>query len=272
MKPNKQILMTTIAAVILAAVTLTGCEKKVEPTAVIVNPVAVMIPLNSNTTLNADFYPFDATERSTKWSSDNPYIASVSQLGHRSNKALVTAHSLGETTITCIAKNVEYPAYTTVIVNPVEDMDDYATLLPRFYFGNFNDQYSICRMKNYNTVKCGIPHYITVKYHSKNKIIFPIREWIGFANEEEEWIGCDINVNYVADIVKINDNTYGSVGEIYVTINDKYYPASIETTFANNGLDIIIKVKNFPGLEDLPLHFKGDGSFTVNAAFPHTYK
>ena len=263
MKPNKQILFATIATFTLAAATLfTGCEKKVEPTDFIVDPVAVMISLNSNAVLNAYFYPSDAKECSVKWNSDNPSIASVKQFNHSSGKVLVTTHSLGETTITYKAKNIEYPtyAYTTVIVNPIEDMNDYATLLPRFYFGYFNDQYTIC----------GMQKYITVKYHSKNKIVFPIREWISFANEEE-WIGCSINVDYIADIVKINDNTFGSAGEIYVTINDKYYPASIETTFANNSLEIIIKVKNFPGLEDLPFHFKGNGSFKVNAAFPPYY-
>jgi hypothetical protein len=70
----------------------------------------------------------------------------------------------------------------------------------------------------------------------------------------------------VADITKINNNTYGTIGEINVSIDDKFYPASFESTFSNNSLELIIKVKNYPGHEELLIHFKGNGVFSISSS------
>jgi hypothetical protein len=253
MKANQQILMAKIATVIfIVASIFTGCEKKVEVTAVLARPFAVMIPVNTNTTLSAYFEPSNATNCSMTWETGHTYVATVKQLGGDNSKALVTAHEIGETKIFGKTKEGGFTTYTTVIVNPVENENDYATLVPRFYFGSFD---------NYIPIGGMLPH-ITVKYHSKNKILFPIDERVGFYLSEE-WVDCYIKVDYVADITKINNYTYNSVGEIYVSIKDKYYPASIEATFSNNKLDLIIKVKNVPEMEEILFHFEGTGSFTV---------
>ena len=245
--------MTMIAALILAVASIfNGCEKKVEveATAVQVRPFAVMIPVNTSTILSAYFEPSNATNCAMTWTTWN-YIATAKPLNGDNTKVLVTAHEIGGTNVYGKTKNGDLSTYTELIVIPVENENDYATLVPRFYIGAFNEQYMV-----------GGIEYLTVRYHSKNKITLSIQKNISLYDLGIE--NCYINIEYYnVEITKINNNTYSSVGEIYVSIKDKYYPADIEATFSDNKLDLIIKIKNVPEMEEIVIHFKGNGSFTV---------
>jgi hypothetical protein len=256
MKANKQILLITIVAfIIVAANIFIGCEKKVETevTDIQARPFAVMMPVNTTTTLSVYFEPSNAANYPVTWETGHTYVATVNQLSGDKNKGVVTAHNIGETNIYSKTKSGGLATSTKVVVIPKEDENDYATLVPRFYLGAYNEQFMVG----------GIGQYLTVQHHSKNKIRIPINERVGIYHDEE-LLDCYINITYVADITKIANNIYNcSVGEIYVSIEDKYYPASIEATFSNNELDLIIKVKNVPEMEEILIHFKGNGSYTV---------
>lgn len=254
MNVNKTVLKTVLASVLLAVTTIfAGCEKKVEVTGILVRPFAVMVPVNNNTALGAYFTPSNATNWSMIWSSANPNIATVEQLGGDIGEALVTPHAIGETTITGKTKDGGFTSSATVIVNPVEIDDDYATLVPRFYFGN--------TMINDETVDIG--KLITIKYHSRNKIVFSINE--KFQLSKTENVECLINVNLIADITKIGSYTYKSLGEINVTIGGISYPAHIEGILSTSLLDLIIDIKNVSELGNIIVKFNGRGQVTVGS-------
>jgi len=254
MNANKHILKIIFVVVFLATTNIfVGCVKKVEVTGVLVRPFAVMVPVNNNTTLDAYFTPSDATDWKMTWSSANQNIATVEQLGGDIGAAIVTPHAIGETIITGKTNDGGFTSSATVIVNPVEIDDDYATLVPSFYFGNTKI--------DGETVDIG--KLITLKYHSRNKIVFSIDEKFQLSRTGN--LECSIKVNYVSDITKIENYTYKSVGEINVTINDKSYPANIEGILSTSLLDLNINIKNVPEIGDVIVNFSGRGQMTVGS-------
>ncbi|MDE6512644.1 MAG: Ig-like domain-containing protein, partial [Muribaculaceae bacterium] len=68
--------------------------------------------LGDTTTLTATVYPENATDKTIKWTSDDPSVASVSATG------VVTALKIGSTTIT--ASNGSAKATCSIKVNPIE--------------------------------------------------------------------------------------------------------------------------------------------------------
>ena len=264
MKPNKQILWSAFVAVVLfAASVFTGC-KKVATEWMVVTPWEVMLTVGSSTTLTAHFEPSNATNTAIKWSSGNPWYATVKPLGKKGDRAYVIANAIGETTIYCISKEGGFTSNTKVIINPVEDENDYATLVPSFYFGAFNENYIIG----------GPGPHITVKYHSNNKIVLSINDCAYPSYLQEDWGSCIINVNnYVAELIKIDYHNYGFVGKIPVLLNDTYYLADIEGIFTTipEELEMTLKVKDVPGMDEILITYKGYGSKEVGKYPPYPY-
>ena len=82
----------------------------VKPTKIVLNKSSVNIYRNSTLTLKATVYPSSTTNKTVKWKSSKPDIASVSQDG------VITGISKGKATITAIASN---GIKTTAIVNVI---------------------------------------------------------------------------------------------------------------------------------------------------------
>ncbi|MDE7334997.1 MAG: Ig-like domain-containing protein, partial [Muribaculaceae bacterium] len=79
---------------------------------IIISPNSVAMLLGDTTTLTATVYPENATDKTIKWTSDDPSVASVSATG------VVTALKIGSTTIT--ASNGSAKATCSIKVNPIE--------------------------------------------------------------------------------------------------------------------------------------------------------
>ena len=257
MNKSKQILI--IAAIFVAVTTvLTGClkEKKVRVTGVTVKPSAVMVYIASNEVITAFVTPLDATDCSIKWTSSNPDVATVEKLGSDIlGAALVTPHAIGETIITGKTNDGGFTVSSTVIVNPMEIDDDYATGVPGFYFGN----------TKIDGETVDLDKLITIKYHSRNKIVFSVDEKFSLSRTGDE--ECSMKVDYITDITQPEKyGPYEIAGDVNVTIMGKSYPATIKGKFSGT-LDCVITVENVPDMGDIQISFKGSHKRTIGGSY-----
>lgn len=254
---NKKNLLTTIAAVVLIAANCftLGCYKgkKVEVTGIQVSPSSIMVRVNNNTTLDVEIIPFEASNWAVKWSSSDTNIATVEQLGSDGvGAALVTPHAVGEAIITGKSEDGGFTSSSTVIVNPVEIDDDYATSVPAFYTGNTKI--------DGQTVELG--KIITIKYHSRNKIVFSIDESFKLSITDE--VEGSIKVDQITDIEKLEYYTYKFTGAIDATIMGISYPATLEGMISVSTIDLKLEINNVPELGDVLINFKGEGKSSMN--------
>jgi hypothetical protein len=254
MNATKLIFLIMTSVIVLAATNIfTGCVKEIEEvkaTGVVVKPFAVMVSVDNNAILTGTFTPSVTYDRSMTWTSANPDIATVEVLADE--YALVTPHSIGETIITGTTVDGGFTSSSTVIVNPIEIDDDYATLVPCFYFGNTKI--------NEETVDIG--KLVTVKYHSRNKIVFLIDEKLQLSRTEK--VECEMNVNYIADLTKTGTYTYAFSADLNVAIMGSLYPASIEGVITTQLLNLVINIKDVPDLGDILINFKGSGKREID--------
>ena len=234
----------TIAAVVIAATTIfAGCEKdkneKVKVTGVSVCPTSVMIIKGSETPLTAFVTPGDASDRSVRWTSDNMDVATVNENG------VVTGNTLGIATITCRTNDGDYKAQTTVIVNPIRDGNDYATMLPGFYFGNLTME----------AETVGTNNLITVKYNSENKVMLSINERFYVPQAGVE---APMKVDCIADVTKV-ESGYKVAGKTKINAVIKAN-ITIDGVFNNNNLDLNILVE-MP--DKVNINFKGIGNMVI---------
>ncbi|MCL2434666.1 MAG: Ig-like domain-containing protein [Lentimicrobiaceae bacterium] len=251
---KNQILMTMLAAIFIAAITIfTGCNKyKADVTGVTVCPVAVMVTVGDNTTLTEIIAYFPETEQadlSVTWVSDKSSVASVDGTGK------VTTHAVGEAIITCKTTDGGYAASAKVIVNPKEADDVFATLVPSFYFGN----------TKINGATVDLDKLVTVKYYLGSKIIYSINEKFTIPRTGgymELWLKADV----VADITKIEEYTYHAVCEANLNIDGAQQPAilHLDGTFTPDVLDLIINIKGLPNMDEVTLNFKGTGKYMID--------
>lgn len=270
MNINKQILVTMIVAVsIVATIIFSGCrenikvkEVEVAETEMQLLPAILMFSEGFGMT-----FP-NIQDKTIVWTSSNPNIATVELWG-------VSAHARGETIITGKTEDGKITTSpTTVIVKPNVIAGDYATEILCFYGETKTDKER---------------KWVTVKYHSKNKIIYSIDE--KFQISQTGNIECFIKAGCIADVTKIKDEkqieeklkfitkepfsyevrvtSYKAIGETFVTIKGTSYPASIEGVFTNTSseglrnwdfsLDMVIKIKNVPEIGDVLITFEGFG-------------
>ena len=246
---NKQILMT-IAAVVIAATTIfAGCEKdKEKVTGVSVCPTATMIYVGDGETLTAFTTPGNADDHSVTWTSDKPNVVSVTENG------VVTAHAIGEATITCKTNDGGFTAQSVVVVNPDYNSDDYATLVPAFYYGNM--KLTMAGNIPMNTpIEMNNP--ITVKYKGLNKIKLSVDEaFMGGSIPMK--VDCDD-----AELIKV-ENGYTTVGETTADVSGTVCPVKIEAIFDGAGkIDMNIYVSDVPKMGNLTINFNGTGSLAV---------
>jgi len=256
MNKNKQILMTMLAAIIIAATSIfTGCNKnKAEVTGVTVCPVAEMVRVGNNT-IFTEFLTYSPKTGEPDlivwWTSSNPKVASVGSQG------IVNAHTIGETVITCRTKDGDFTASATVIVNPIEIDDDYATIVPYFYFGN----------TKINDETVDIYKLVTVKYALKNKIVYSIDETFKLPRTGG-YVELSLKADVPAVITKMDGyNTFHAVCEVELTIGKTSDPTilHLDGTFTPGGeLNLTITFKNLPDMEDVTLNFKGDGRYKID--------
>ena len=252
MNVNKQILMMTAAVVIAATTIFAGCKKdddKVKVTGVELCPRTglIMVSVGYRATISANVIPSNADNRSVTWSSDKPTIASVDEYGN------VTAHAIGEATITCTTNDGGKTAQATVIVNPAHNDDDYATLVPAFYWGDLTmDEESV-----------GTHKLITVKYDSENKVELSIDE--KFQVPQMGNIEMPMQVICVADVTKV-ENGYNVEGTTSLTIAGLNMPVTIDGVFSfgtayNLMLDmnIYVELPVAMGGGNIIVNFKGKG-------------
>jgi hypothetical protein len=234
-------------AAIAAITVFTGCFNK-KVTGIEISPVAIMIPVNNNNSLSANITPVEAINTSIIWTASDPNIVTIEKL--YDDWVLIQPKAVGETVVTAKTKKGDFSSSATVIINPVEIDDDYATLIPGFYFGNtkIDDE----------TVE--INKLITVKYHDRNKMVFSIDDKFKLSRTEN--IECSIKIDHIADVTKISGYTYKATGDINVTIMGKIYPASIEGTFSSS-LDLSIVIKDIPELGNVVIKFSGFGKNSV---------
>jgi len=248
---HKQILMTTIAAVVIAAMGIfAGCKKEkenVKVTNVSVCPTDVMLSVGNNADLSAKVLPSNADNLSVTWKSDKPSVATV-------DGGTVTAVAIGEATITCTTNDGGFTAKTTVIVNPPKDDDDYATLVPSFYFGNMT--------MNGETV--GENNLITVKYNSLNKISFSVDE--KFKVPQMQNMEVPIKVDCISDEMTKEENGYKAEGVTTATLPVLgALPVKIDAVFNNNNLDMNIHVELPAAMGgNTTINFKGLGNMVIN--------
>ena len=258
---KKQILTTTLAAIFIAATTIfTGCQKeKAKVTGVTLCPTALMVSMGNNGWLTGEIiYSPNSLEPDwgLTWVSAHPNIAIVEQSGSEAlGTGLVTPKAVGETTVTCRTNDGGFTASSTVIVNPKEIDSDYATLVPRFYIGDTKIDGA--------TAHAG--RLITVKYYSKNKIIYSIDDTFAFPRIGGGIIELSIKANLDADITKEGE-CYMAVREANMNIEGAPKPAilRLEGTFTPGVLDLIINIKDVPNMEDVILNFKGIGKYQVD--------
>ncbi|MCL2289642.1 MAG: Ig-like domain-containing protein [Bacteroidetes bacterium] len=257
MNTNKQILTTMFAVIIIAATTIfTGCNKyKAEVTGVTVCPIAEMVRVGNNTffTELLTYSPeTGAPDFSVTWTSGKPSVATVN-----SRTGIVNTHAVGESVITCVTKDGGFSASATVIVNPIEIDDDYATIVPSFYFGNtkINDE----------TIDIG--KLVTVKYHSRNKIVYSIDETFKLPRTGG-YMELSLKADIPTDITKMEGyNRFNAVCEANLTIGKTSAPTilHLDGTFTPGGeLNLIITFKNLPNMEDVTLNFKARGTYKID--------
>jgi hypothetical protein len=251
MNVNKQILMMTAAVVIAATTIFAGCKKdddKVKVTGVELCSNAVMLPVDGSANFRVYITPSNADNRSVTWTSDKPNIASVDENGK------VTSHAIGEATITCTTNDGGHTAQTTVIVNPARNEDDYATLVPAFYWGDLTmDDESV-----------GTHKLITVKYDSKNKVNLSIDE--KFIVPQMGNVELPMQVTCPdADVTKV-ENGYNVEGTTSLTIAGLNMPVTIDGVFSfgtayNLMLDmnIYVELPVAMGGGNIIVNFKGKG-------------
>jgi len=256
MNTHRQILMTMIAAVLIAATGIfAGCKKdevKVKVTGVTVCPTAVMLEVGKTTTLLASVLPSNADNISVTWKSNDEAVASVTADG------VVTAITVDEATITCTTNDGGFLAETTVIVNPKEDNDDYATFVPSFYYGDM-----IMEEEN-----VGANKLITAKYYSENKIMLLVDETFDISGiPEMADLGIkevSMKVDCIADMTKVEEG-YKAMGETTATLMSLLsLPVKIDATFDGIGtVNMTINVSNVPGKGNLVINFQGTGTTTI---------
>jgi len=258
MNKSRRILM--IAAIVVAVTTvLTGCikEKKVSVTGLTIDKSAIMVYIASSTIVTAYITPLDASDCFIKWTSSNPDVATVEKFGSDIlGTAHVAPHAIGETIITGITNDGGFTVTATVIVNPMEIDDDYATGAPGFYFGN----------TKIDGETVDLDKLITVKYHSRNKIVFSVDEKFSLSRTGD--VECSVKVDYITDITK--PDKYGPsefAGDINVTIMGNSYPATIKGVHSASTLDVIIMVENVPDMGDVQLNFKGSRKSTIGGSY-----
>jgi hypothetical protein len=264
MNKNKQILMTTLAVIFIAATSIfTGCKKeeKAKVTGVKLCPTAVMISIDNNDFLTG-YITYSPSENEPDWgmtwTSAHPNIATVEQLGSDIlGTGLITPKAVGETTIICRTNDGGFTASSTVIINPIEIDDDYATIVPRFYKGNTKI--------NEETVDVG--KLVTIKYHSRNKIIYSINETFKLPRTGG-YIQLSLKADILADITKMEGyNTFNAVCQANLTIGKKSDPTilHLDGTFTPGGeLNLIITFENLPDMEDVTLNFKANGTYKID--------
>ena len=256
MNTHRQILMTLTAAVLIAAVGIfAGCKKdeeKVKATGVTVCPTAVMLNIGGSEDLYEDVTPSNADDRSVKWKSSDPNVAVV-------DDGWVTAIKMGETTITCTTNDGGFTATTTVIVKSMS-LDDYATLVPSFYYGNM-----MMGGENVGTNKL-----ITVKYHSENKVMLLVDE--KFNVPEMGDIEVPMKVDCIADMTK-DETGYKAVGKTTASMMGMSFDVDIEAIFDDDifddvdKVDMTIYVYKVPMMGDLVINFTGTGTTIINPCF-----
>jgi len=250
----------TIAAVVIAATTIfAGCKKdkkdepiveKIKVTGVSVCPTAVMVTINGSTMLTAEIVPTNADDRSVKWVSDKPSVVSVNESG------VVTGHALGEATITCTTNDGGFTFKTTVIVIPVGDDDNYATLVPGFYFGDLT----------MGEESVGTNKLITVKYDSENKIQLSLDE--KFKVPQMGGAEVPMKVDCIADITKV-ENGYKVEGITTVSLMGFSLPVTIDGTFTYSSgyqwldMNIVIEMPAQMGGNTV-VNFKGTRYYMID--------
>ncbi len=245
---KKQIIMTTLAAFIVAATTLfTGCKKEVV-TGVTVKPVAVMLAVNEPHNIIATFETETGTTLTGEatWSSSNSNIATVDTEGK------VTAHAVGEAVIICTTKEGNYAASTNVIVKPQPIDGDYATSVPKFYIGKTEiDNTTVDNDK-----------LLTVKYLSKNKIYYVIKEKFTIPRAGG-FTELTMDATIPSEITKEGD-LFSAKCSTDITIGGTTTTLALEGTFINNEINLLINFADFPGIGEVNIYFIANGTNTIN--------
>jgi hypothetical protein len=255
MNVHKKVLMTTIAAVLIAAMGIfAGCKKDEDKvknaTGVGVCPTAVMVYANSTATLTATVFPSDADDRSVTWTSDKTNVATVAD-------GVVTALAAGDAVITCTTNDGGFTATSVVIVNPVKDDDDYATLVPSFYYGDMTMEGEIV----------GQSKLITIKYSSKDEISLSIDET--FKVPQMGNMEVPMQVDCIADMTKV-ENGYKAEGETEAPLPViGNLPVKIDAIFDGAGkvdMNINIELPVSMGGGSIIVNFKGTGQSVIDCA------
>jgi len=259
MNTHRQILMTLTAAVMIAAVGIfAGCKKdddkkdevKVKVAGVTVCPTSVMLDAVRSTTLSATVTPSNADDLSVTWMSDKTDVATV-------ENGVVTVHAIGEAVITCTTTDGGFHAETTVIVNPARNDDDYATLVPSFYYGDM--------MMGEQSV--GLNKLITAKYHDENKVTLLVDE--KFNVPEMGNMEVPMKVDCIADMTK-DETGYKAVGKTTASMMGMSFPVDIEAIFDGvYKIDMTIYVSGIPmpGMDNLVISFTGVGTTAIDPCF-----
>ena len=253
MNTHKQILMTMTAAVLIAAAGIfAGCKKdddKVKATGVTVCPTDIMLEIGKTVPLLATVMPSNADNHSVKWTSTNVDVATVNADG------VVTALDIGEATVTCTTNDGGFTDKSIVIVNALRNDNDYATLVPGFYFGNM--------MMDGETV--GENNRITVRYNSKNKAEFSINE--SFKVPLMGDIEVPMNVYCTAGMTK-NGTGYKAEGKTTASMMGMSFDVDIEAIFDGvDKVDMTIYVYKIPMMGDIVINFTGMGTTEIDPCF-----
>ena len=115
---------------VMAGVTITVVEDKVDVTSVVVNKESLTLKVGNTYSLSAKVYPENATNKNVTWISSNSDIVSVSSNGKikakRTGSATITAktsNGVSDSTIVTVKANSVKPKKPTEPVNPYEVTD-----------------------------------------------------------------------------------------------------------------------------------------------------
>jgi len=264
---KKQILTTTLAAIFIAAATIfTGCQKeKAKATGVRLCPTAVMISIDNNDFLTGEImysplYLPKEPDWGMTWVSAHPNIATVEQSGSEDlGRGLITPKAVGETTITCRTNDGGFTASSTVIINPKEAAGDYATMIPRFYFGD----------TEVNEETVGSQNLVTVKYASKNRIRYSIDETTYRIPVTGGYMEFTLTANNVlADVTEVEGDIYKAVGKANInTGTSQSAVLHLEGTFTAGTLDLMITFEGLSEMDEVTLNFKGLGKYKIDCLY-----
>jgi hypothetical protein len=202
---KKKWMSIAVSAMIFMSFIFTGCEDKkdkdVHVTGVSLCPVALMLPVGEQITLDAIVSPSDADNKEIHWHSTNENVATV-------ENGVVKTISWGQTLI--IAKSTDKPFSDTtfIYVNPRSVEDDYASFLTGFYNGTMTMIGDSPSIVSENSL-------ITTSYNDKNKILLGVNDYFVIAQMNNTKV--PIKVDCVVELKEETPGSYSGTGDTNVT-------------------------------------------------------